>query len=177
MVWKDIIGFEGYQVSDAGGLRCLDKDVFNKANGTFSSLKGKCLKQDTSQKHYAQIGLWRDGKCKKFLVHRLVAIHFIPNPHNYPEVNHIDHDKTNNNATNLEWVTRKRNAELAKEMGKYSNFKKGSAKVNSKLTESVVLHIRQKTLRNIDYCKLYGVKPPTVTMIQKCKNRWSHVGV
>lgn len=45
----------------------------------------------------------------KYLVHRLVAIHFIPNPNNYNEVNHINFDKTNNTVSNLEWCSRKEN--------------------------------------------------------------------
>jgi len=51
----------------------------------------------------------RDGDRKKFPVHRLVASTFIPNPNNYPQINHKDEDKTNNSISNLEWCTAKYN--------------------------------------------------------------------
>ncbi len=179
--WKSVVGFDGiYEISNLGRIKALDRFVFNKANGTNSWLIGCIKKLDTKGKKYAQIGLARNGKYKKMLIHRLVAIAFIPNPLNLPEVNHKDHDKLNNRASNLEWVTRKKNAELAKEHGKYMNHPKGENRHNSILTKDAVIHIRQKVLRNIDYCKLYGVKPSTVCCIQnpeKYKGRWKDAQV
>lgn len=85
----------GYLVGDNG-------DVYNK--------RGKKLKSRTDGKgNYMQVGLCHKGKPKLFLTHRLVAIHFIDNPENKPEVNHIDGNKKNNNLSNLEWVTRSEN--------------------------------------------------------------------
>ena len=54
---------------------------------------------------YLKIGLCKNGKVKYYLVHRLVAQAFIPNPQNKSEVNHIDEDKENNYVENLEWCT------------------------------------------------------------------------
>lgn len=62
-----------------------------------------------SKGNYLQVGLMKDGKRHRLLVHRLVAITFVPNPQNLPEVNHKDKDKTNCCVENLEWCTRKEN--------------------------------------------------------------------
>jgi len=78
---------------------------------------GKILNKITSEKRktttnnvgYESIMLYRNGKAKSFLVHRLVAQAFIPNPLDKPQVNHIDENKLNNNIENLEWVTAKEN--------------------------------------------------------------------
>ncbi len=61
------------------------------------------LKPDYSNKGYARVVLCKNGKVKLFRVHRLVADAFIPNPDNLPEINHIDENKRNNTASNLEW--------------------------------------------------------------------------
>lgn len=58
---------------------------------------------------YLQVRLSLDGKCKNYLIHRLIARTWIPNPNNYPEVDHIDNDITNNSVENLHWVTRQMN--------------------------------------------------------------------
>lgn len=71
--------------------------------------KGGFMKQSNHHKGYKEIHLCKDGKQKIFKVHRLVAIHYIPNPHDYPQVDHIDRDKTNNDVSNLRWVNNSQN--------------------------------------------------------------------
>lgn len=76
----------------------IDKNgIIYKANGEIKA--SRIRKKD----NYVLIDLTIDKKVKSFLVHRLVAIHFIPNPDNLPQVNHIDGNKTNNCVSNLEW--------------------------------------------------------------------------
>ena len=93
-IYKDIQGYEGYQVSNHGNIKSL---------GNGKSRKEKILKPVNTTKCYLQVELSKQGKRKKYLVHRLVAQAFIDNPNNLPQVNHKDEDKTNNHVTNLEW--------------------------------------------------------------------------
>lgn len=79
-----------------------DGRVWNKNKDDWQTLT-----QNPNGYMKAQLSL--NGKKDQLLVHRLVARHFIPNPYNHPQVNHIDGDKTNNTVGNLEWVDRSQN--------------------------------------------------------------------
>lgn len=78
------------------------------------------------------------GGSRRFNVHRLVAFAFIPNPHGYPCINHIDNDKTNNRADNLEWCTYKQNTAHGIKQGRihWNN-------PHSKLTRKQVSQVRK----------------------------------
>ena len=88
--WKIIKDFPNYQVSSCGRIK-------NK--------KGIIMKPDNSNDGYLNIKLFNNGKRKGFRVHRLVAQTFIPNPNNYPHINHRNGIKTDNKICNLEWCT------------------------------------------------------------------------
>ena len=108
-VWVDIEGYKGYyQISSFGNVRSLDRYVACKG-GSWKFMPSQIITQRLN-KGYPVTNLNRDGLRKTALVSRLVAMHFVPNNHNKPEVNHIDEDKTNNHASNLEWVTAKENS-------------------------------------------------------------------
>ena len=77
----------------------------------YDTQKNREVKQQTQSAGYKQISLaLADGKRKHFLVHRLIAEAFIPNPENFKIINHIDENKTSNEISNLEWCTHKHNS-------------------------------------------------------------------
>ena len=99
-IWKDIEGYEGlYQVSNKGQVKSL-KRYRNNGNGKYLQ-KEKILKSYIGKNGYCIVDLYKNGKRKKCLLHRLVAEAFIYNPQNKPCINHIDCHKTNNNINNL----------------------------------------------------------------------------
>lgn len=79
-------------------------------DGKILNISTNCYKEPTlTPNGYLKVVLYKNNKGTNFLVHRLVALHFIPNPENKPCINHKDLDKTNNQVANLEWVTYKEN--------------------------------------------------------------------
>lgn len=95
-VWKDIEDYEGlYQVSNFGRVKRVET--------------GRILKYSKHPSGYILAHLSKNGIASHHRIHRLVAQAFISNYDNKSDVNHIDEDKTNNRASNLEWSTRKEN--------------------------------------------------------------------
>lgn len=104
-IWKDIRGYEGlYQVSNLGCVKSLNW----RNQGVQKNLWLK-----PHNRGYLQVELAKDGQKKCFVVHRLVADAFIPNPDGLPQVNHKDEEKTNNCVENLEWCSRSYNAKYS----------------------------------------------------------------
>ena len=99
-MWKDIDGYEGlYQVSNTGKVKSFRAWKRAKCPNEY------ILKPTANNRGYLAVTLYKDASKRKYLVHRLVAEAFIPNPNNYPQINHIDEDITNNSFENLEWCT------------------------------------------------------------------------
>lgn len=105
-VWKPVKGYEQlYEVSNLGRVRsCANKTTFSMKHGK-RTWKQRILKQKSDKQSYKRVTLYKDKKQKTFLVHRLVAEAFLPNPENKPIINHKDGNPPNNEWTNLEWCT------------------------------------------------------------------------
>lgn len=113
-IWKTIEGFEGrYQVSNLGNIKSL------------KYRKERILSPVTYRNGYLFVELCKNGYVKKFLVHRLVAEAFIPNPENLPQVNHKNEIKTDNTVQNLEWCDNRYNQRYssAKKIGCFQDNK------------------------------------------------------
>ena len=119
-IWKDIKGYEGlYQISNLGNV--------------YSIKNNKLLKLHISHKGYVVVCLYKNKKQHTQQIHRLIAQAFIPNPNNYPQINHIDGNKKNNQINNLEWCTQSYNIKEAYRLGlmprtRKSSFTKGHHK-------------------------------------------------
>ena len=137
--WRSVTGYEGYyEVSNFGRVRSLDREVTMK-NGVCRKTRGKILSLSryNSASNYRAVTLSVNGISKKESVHRLVALAFIPNPDNLPEINHKDENKQNNRVDNLEWCDRK-----------YNNTY-GTAKIRAAITQGKpVLQMRNGEIIN-----------------------------
>lgn len=111
-IWKDVVGYESmYKISNKGRVMSVTRKCGNK------TVYGMILKGNVDQRGYFYATLYKKQKNKKIKIHKLVAIHFIDNPFNKPQINHIDGDKGNNCVLNLEWVTGSENIRHADKMG------------------------------------------------------------
>lgn len=116
--WKEIEGTGGrLLVSDQGRIKSLLRD-------------GRVLKATKDKKGYLRLRVTLDRKKYVFKVHRLVAAAFVPNPENKPQVNHLNGDKTDNRACNLEWVSNRENAQHAVKNGLWENVFVEAKKAN-----------------------------------------------
>ena len=119
--WRPIEGYEGlYEVSNTGRVRSVDRYI-KTCYGSYRLHKGKVLSPTKDRYGYLKVILSCNGKCKTINVHKLVAQAFIENPDNLPEVNHINEDKTNNRADNLEFCDHKYNMNYGTRQERYRN--------------------------------------------------------
>ena len=161
-IWKDIEGYEGYKVSNYGRV---------------IGMSGVVLKQMTKNNGYKQVTICNNIHRKSALVHRLVAKAFIENPKNYPQINHKDCDKTNNNANNLEWCNASHNQKHSIKNG-LREVLKGEKSGTNKLTRNDVLQIRsvyeQGFAKQYEIAEAYGVSKSTIQCVISRRN-WSHI--
>lgn len=171
MIWKDINGCQGlYQVNRYGDVISVPRIAKNRFS--FRITKSKNIKSRISRTGYLYYPIKIDNKLMTFYKHRLIAEHYIPNPLNLPEVNHINGVKTDNRIGNLEWCTSKENIKHAIKIGLISI---GEDKCNAKLTNMDVCKIRRmRSSTNVDLASMFGVSSNTISRIRHRKS-WKHL--
>ena len=143
-----------------------DGTIFRIRNGVDIPAKTFDVGRASSKTKYKIVSYMENGKQKNIAVHRLVAIAFIPNPENKPEVNHINGDKSDNNVSNLEWVTRKENTQHAYHNGLMNPMKNGEPCIFcGKIT-------RSKTGCCSDCLDKYVVVNNRIEKINRLKNKY-----
>ena len=141
-IWKDIKDYAGlYQVSNFGRVKALEKKRLCNQFGGFCISKEKIMKFGIDKNGYYLINLSKNNKTSTKRVSRIVAETFISNPDNFPQVNHINGIKTDNNASNLEWCTDNENKKHAFRTGLKSHI--GIKNPATNLTEDNVREIRK----------------------------------
>lgn len=165
-IWKQIDdGYGQYQISTFGRVRSLKRK------------NEKILSLDKDRNGYMNVKLSKDGVIQKFKVHRLVALAFIANPDNLPEINHKDGNKANNCINNLEWTTRSQNMKHAYDTGlkvvseESGGVSYGENNGRHKLTQQDVDEIRALYIPNDPkyggraLARKYGISKTTIQAI------------
>lgn len=133
-IWKDIPDYSGYyQASNLGRIKSLtfQNNLLNKKIS-----REKILKPKVSKDKCLRVNLWKDGKHRTYLVHRLIATTFLENLINTRmTVNHKDGNRMNNNINNLEWVSLKENIQHAFRSGLQNQIK---VRIEDKITGTII---------------------------------------
>ena len=166
-IWKDIKGYKGlYQVSNYGKVRSLERLIWIKRNNCFGKFKSNLLNQETGINGYPKVILCKKNLPKTYLVHRLIAIAFIPNIYNKQEVNHLNGIKTDNRLKNLEWTTLSENHIHAYKIGLQKAYgeNNGRAKLNSFQVRVVR---KSKGLTGRELSKIFKISEQVICQILK----------
>lgn len=169
-IWKEVFGYNGiYFVSNTGLVKSIDHHPHGrKGNGKQT---GRILKQHKCCKGYLRVSLSMNKTRFSTGAHRLVAIAFIPNVENLPQVNHIDGIKSNNNASNLEWCNNSENQIHAVKNGlvKHNKCEKHHM---SKLSDKQVCEARKmhhEGVRNIELSRIFNISAAAMSSILRKK--------
>lgn len=182
-VWADIPGLEGrYQASTEGRIKSLSQVVRQKPKGKWTTrvIPEKILKGTACRHGYRSVELQVDGKRKRFLVHRLVALTFIPNPSQKPHVNHIDCVTDHNRPGNLEWVTHAENMAHAARLNRMkANSGPGTQSPAAKLTDTDVVEIKTSLQRGESCTAIAERYPVSASCIREIKagRSWTHINL
>ena len=146
--WKDIEGYEGfYRISNIGRVMRVEKETMQWNHQLQKEIPiiypKRYLKFDQIKGGYNRVTLSLDNKQKRFIVHRLVAKHFVENPENKPHVHHINNMSCDNRADNLMWVTPQEN-----EYFKHKSYKKSFEAISPE-GEITVWHVQMDCARRL----------------------------
>ena len=141
-IWVDIKGYPNYQVSNLGRFKSLERELIRKGGwrGVGRYFRKEHIVKQRLEKYY-RISLYRDNKQYCLTAHKVIAEHFIPNPLNLPQVNHINGIKTDNRVENLEWCTGSYNVKHAFDNG-LKKPQRGTTNGRCHTNDDVVLAIR-----------------------------------
>lgn len=175
-IWKDVIGYEGYyQVSNLGRFRSLDRKI-TRSDGMTYLKKGEIKTGTKNKDGYLAIKLCKDGSYKSACIHRLVAEVFVENDDIClkTEVNHIDTNRANNRADNLEWVSHIDNIRHSAKLGSYKT-KCGENNARAVYTEEDVIKMRKLYSEGFTVMEIVREFYPELDSIKTRKNKWSRV--
>ena len=161
-IWRDIAGYEKYQVSNYGKVRSLD---YNHT-GQIKELVQRC-----NRGGYMYVNLYNQGRRKTHMIHRLVAEAFLENPDQLPVINHIDCNKLNNHVSNLEFCTISQNTKHAYDNG-LLNTEESRRKAAEANRKKVLCLTTGKTFDSIqEASSFYGVSHQTISACCKGKRK------
>ncbi|MEK6879243.1 MAG: NUMOD4 domain-containing protein [Nanoarchaeota archaeon] len=138
-IWKDVVGYEGiYKVSNRAKVKSLPR-----LDALGHKRRGKIIKPRKSNRNYLRVALYKKGIAKDFSIHRLVAIAFISNPYNYPQVHHKNDIQDDNYLENFKWGTALQNTHDAIKNGCFANAAKGDDNSMAKFSKEQVIEMRK----------------------------------
>ena len=174
-IWKDIEGYEGlYKFSNRGNVKSLERTVWD-SRGYYRTVHERILKAGKDRYGYLFVILCKEGIRKAYYVHRLVATAFCENQMGYTDVNHIDEDKTNNCANNLEWCSKSYNNNYGTRNKRIAEKSTG----NQKLSKPVIA-IDKRTGLILEFVSSREAERQTgilhSSIIQCCKGKRNSTG-
>lgn len=158
-VWVKINNYPNYSISNFGNVK--------------NNLTNKELKLMRQKSGHVRIFLYNETGRNRFLVHRLVALHFIPNPDKYDIVNHLNSNPSDNFIGNLEWTTSSGNAIHARDAGRLNppvGIKNGMAILNDNEVLKII-SLWNKGLTQKEICDIIGVSRSCVAHVTQGR-RW-----
>jgi len=178
--WRPVDGFPYLEVSSVGRVRRLERilevaprNEKGKSLGNFRKrIEGGVVKQQVLQNGYFAVDVVYSGKKHRFLAHRLVAFAFVPGHFECATVDHIDGDRLNNRASNLQWVSRQENTRLQNAAGR--GVPKGERHPGAKLKDSdvpIIIRLRQEGMSLNAIGRQFGVSGPLIHKITTGKRR------
>ena len=150
-IWRDIKGFDGYQVSNYGRVRTFNKVTSNARYAT-RHWRNRIIKQKVRKDNCHQVNLWKNGQDTTHYVHRLVAEAFLEKPSIKMTVNHKDGNRHNNHVDNLEWLSMADNIRHGFNNKSYSSCQ--SCSLMS--IDGKIYSFRSLTMANMFLCRSHG---------------------